>query len=112
MRSSDIMDNSVNTSLLISSYVIGNGISLPKPVIEKPEIKAYHNRESNRIVIDSNRDLTSWELFGTSGVKLFEGKAENSIKRTSISVGFLPKGIYLLKVSVEGKRENIKVLVR
>lgn len=112
MRSSDIMDNSVNTSLLISSYVIGNGISLPKPVIEKPEIKAYHNRESSRIVIDSNRDLTSWELFGTSGVKLFEGKAENSIKRTSIAVGFLPKGIYLLKVSCEGKQENIKVLVR
>ena len=113
VKSSENIENPVNTSLLIASYVIGTGLTAPTdPGQDKTEIKAYHNNTVNRIFIESNKDLISWEIFYVSGQKVAEGKAESSINRTSFSVGHLAKGIYIVKVKVDGKTENMRVLVR
>lgn len=113
VKSSENIENPVNTSLLIASYVIGTGLTAPTdPGQDKTEIKAYHNNTVNRIFIESNKDLISWEIFYVSGQKVAEGKAESSINRTSFSAGHLAKGMYIVKVNVDGKTENMRVLVR
>lgn len=113
VRSSENMENPINTSLLIAPYVIGTGLTAPTdPGQDEVEIKAYYNSAVNRIFIESNEDLISWEIFYVSGQKVFEGKAESSINRTSFSVGHLAKGVYVVKVTVNDKTKNLKVLVR
>ena len=113
VKSSENIENPVNTSLLIAPYVIGTGLTAPTdPGQDETEIKAYHNNTVNRIFIESNKDLISWEIFYISGQKVAEGKAESSINRTSFSAGHLAKGIYIVKVKVDGKTENVRVMVR
>lgn len=113
VKSSENIENPVNTSLLIAPYVIGTGLTAPTdPGQDETEIKAYHNNTVNRIFIESNKDLISWEIFYVSGQKVAEGKAESSINRTSFSAGHLAKGMYIVKVNVDGKTENMRVLVR
>jgi hypothetical protein len=113
VKSSENIENPINTSLLIAPYVIGTGLTAPSdPGQDDTEIKAYYNSAVNRIFIESNKDLISWEIFYVTGQKVFEGKAESSINRTSFSVGHLVKGIYMVKVSVNGTDKNLKVLVR
>ncbi|MPM64631.1 hypothetical protein SDC9_111518 [bioreactor metagenome] len=112
VRSSENIENPINTSLLIAPYVIGTGLTPVNPPQEEAKIKAYYSKTVNRIFIESNKDLISWEVFYVSGQKVFEEKAESSINRTSFSVGHLAKGIYVVKVSVSDKTENLKVLVR
>lgn len=112
VRSSENMENPINTSLLIAPYVIGTGLTPVNPPQEEAKIKAYYSKAENRIFIESNKDLISWEIFYVSGQKVLEEKAESSINRTSFSVGHLAKGIYVVKVSISDKTENLKVLVR
>jgi hypothetical protein len=99
--------------LLIAPYVIGTGLAAPDdPSQGDTEIKAYYNKAVNRIFIESNKDLISWEIFYVSGQKVFEEKAESSINRASFSVGHLAKGVYVVKVNVDGTIKNLKVLVK
>lgn len=112
VKSAENIENPINTSLLIAPYVIGTGLSAAPPQEDKPQIKVYYNKEVNRIFIESNKDLISWEIFYVSGQKISAGKAENSINRTSFPVSHLAQGVYLVKVDVAGLTENVKVLVR
>jgi len=113
VRSSENIENPINTSLLITPYVIGTGLTAPDdPSQKETEIKAYYNKAVNRIFIESNKDLIAWEIFYVSGQKVFEEKAESSINRASFSVGHLAKGVYIVKVNVDGINKSLKVLVR
>lgn len=112
IKSTGIIENPINTSLTIAPYTIGTGLSPVDPEKEEPEITAYYNKAEDRIFIESNKEFISWEIFYVSGQKVFEGKAESSINRTSFPFGHLAKGVYIVKVKVEGKEENKKVLVR
>ena len=113
VRSSENIESPINTSLLIAPYVIGTGLAAPDdPSQGDTEIKAYYNKAVNRIFIESNKDLISWEIFYVSGQKVFEEKAESSINRASFSVGHLAKGVYVVKVNVDGTIKNLKVLVK
>ncbi|MDO5663659.1 MAG: T9SS type A sorting domain-containing protein [Bacteroidia bacterium] len=113
IKASENIENPINTSLLIAPYVTDTGLSAPiNPGEDKTEIKAYYNNSVNRIFIESNKDLMSWEIFYILGQKVFEGKAKSSINRTSFSVDHLAKGIYVVKVSTNNKTEKIKVLVK
>lgn len=112
VRSSENIENPINTTLLISPYVVGPGLTPPPSQPEEAAIKAYYSKEVNRIFIESNKELLSWEIFYVSGQKIFEGKAESSISRISFPVYHLAQGVYVVKVSVTDKTENIKVLVR
>lgn len=112
VRSSENMENPTNTSLLIAPYVVGKGLTPIDPPQAETEIKAYYNKSANRIFIESNKDLISWEIFYVSGQKVFEGKAESSINRTSFPIGHLAKGVYVVTVKVDGSTKNVKVLVR
>lgn len=112
VKSSENIENPINTSLLISPYFQGTRLAPPADEQGKEaEIKAYYSKEVDRIFIESDKDLISWEIFYASGQKLFEGKAESSINRTSFPIGSFAKGVYVAKVSVDGKTETIKVLV-
>ena len=92
--------------------MVGTGLTLPDPKDEKSIVRATYNQAVNRVFIESNKDLISWEIFYVSGQKVAEGKAESSINRTSFSAGHLAKGMYIVKVNVDGKTENVRVLVR
>lgn len=113
VKSSENIENPVNTSLLITPYVAGTGLSTPTdPGQNETRIKAYYDKSANRIFIESNKDLISWEIFYVSGQKVFEGKVESSINRISFPMEHSAKGIYVVKAKANGQSENIKVLVR
>lgn len=113
VRSSENIDFPINTSLLISTYVIGNTSVIVDPKEEEAEIKAFHSREAQRIFIESNKDLIEWEIFYSSGRKIHHGSTENSINRTSYSTVHLIPGVYIVKVkTLGGAQKAIKVLVR
>jgi hypothetical protein len=104
----------MNTSLLISPYVIGDkNVSVRPAVREDPEILAYYSKEVNRILIESDNELLEWELFYVSGQKIRQGRADKSINRTSLPAAQLPKGVYIVRVkTVDGTQTARKVLVQ
>ena len=112
VRSSENMENPINTSLLIAPYVIGSGSIVVEPLSEEPEMKVYYSNEVKRIFIESNRDLLQWEIFYASGQKIHQESADKSINRASYSAAHLPGGVYIVKVkTIEGMVSAKKVLV-
>ena len=111
-RSSESMENPINTSLLIAPYLVGQkNVSVPVDR-EEPEITAYYASEVNRIFIESNYELLEWEIFYVSGQKIMGARADISINRTSLPVAHLPKGVYIVRVkTADGTLTARKVLV-
>lgn len=109
VRSSENMENPINTSLLISPYVIGDG--LPPIVPDKFDLKVYMDGNKD-LIIDSTRDLIAWEVFYISGQKLLAEKAENSIKKVHINTTHFISGIYLVKVNTNNEIMIRKIWVR
>lgn len=113
VKSSENIDYPINTSLLISTYVIGNTSVVVDPKEEELDLKIFYSHEAKRIFIESNKDLIEWEIFYSSGQKIHHGSTENSINRASYSTVHLVPGVYIVRVKVEGgTRKAIKVLVR
>ena len=112
VRSSENIENPLNTSFLIAPYVIGEEDIIVEPEKEEPDLKVYHSREVQRILIESNSDLLEWEIFYSSGIKIHQEAADISINRASYPSGHLPKGVYIVRVrTVEGHTATKKVLV-
>lgn len=112
VASSENMHNPINTSLLLSPYIIGTGLGPQPPVSEDFNLNVYHNAEVDRIFIESNQELVSWEIFYVTGQKIHAERADKSINRASYSTAHLAKGVYIVKaVTVDGKGVR-KVLVR
>ncbi|MCE5206157.1 MAG: trypsin-like serine protease [Porphyromonadaceae bacterium] len=112
VRSSENIENPINTSLLIAPYVIGNETTATEPQVKKPEVKVYYSGEVKRIFIESNRDLLQWEIFYSSGQKIHQESTDKSINRASYSAAHLPGGVYIVKVkTIEGTVNVKKVLV-
>ena len=86
---------SVNTSLLIVPYVIGNTNVTVDPSREEIEITAYYASDVGRIFVESNYELLEWELFYVSGQKILQGRAEKSMNRASFPAANFPKGFTL-----------------
>ncbi len=113
VKSSEIIESPINTSLMIAPYIKGTGLDAnPNIKPSSTEIKAYFNRETNRIYIESNKDLTSWSVYHSSGQILFKGIAENSINRVAVTLNNIVTGVYLVEAEADGKTETIKVIVR
>lgn len=112
VKSSENMDNPVNTSLLIAPYVIGNMSTSVEPDKEDPQIQIYYSNEQKRIFIESNRELRKWEIFYSSGVRIHHETTDISMNRASYSSAHLPKGVYIVRVStVDGTVSSKKILV-
>lgn len=112
IKSSENIENPINTSLLIAPYVLNSTLTPPTdPSLSETEIKAYYHKEADRIFIESNKDLISWEIFYVSGQKIFQGKTDSSINRTSFPIGHFAKGVYIVTVKVDGLTKSMKVLV-
>lgn len=112
VKSSENIENPINTSLLIAPYLIGNKSTSVDPVKEEPELAVYYSNEVKRIFIESNYELIEWEIFYSSGQKIHQESADMSINRASYSSAHLPKGVYIVKVkTVDGTVKSKKVLV-
>lgn len=111
-RSSENIENPVNTSLLIVPYVIGNSNVTVDPSREEIEITAYYASDVGRIFVESNYELLEWELFYVSGQKILQGRAEKSMNRASFPAAQLPKGVYIVRVkTIDGTQSVRKILV-
>lgn len=112
VRSSENIEQPMNTSLLMAPYVLGEATIEVEPDSEELELKVYHSREVQRILIESNRDLLQWEIFYSSGVKVHQESSEISIHRASYPAAHLPRGVYIVRVrTVDGSTGTKKVLV-
>ncbi len=112
VKSSENIENPINTSLLIAPYIAGNGSVAVEPKVESAEVKVYYSSEVKRVFIESNRDLLQWEIYYSSGQKIHQESTDKSINRASYSVAHLPGGVYVVKVkTIEGTISATKVLV-
>lgn len=112
VRSSENIENPVNTSLLIAPYIIGSTEINVEPNYEQTTISVYYSGEVKRIFIESNNDLLEWEIFYVSGQKIDQKNTDISMNRTSYSAANLPKGVYIIKVkTINGTVSAKKVLV-
>jgi len=112
VKSSENIENPINTSLLIAPYVIGNKSTSVDSVKEDPKLAVYYSNEVKRILIESNYELIEWEIYYSSGQKIHQESADMSINRASYSSAHLPKGVYIVKVkTVDGTVGAKKVVV-
>ncbi len=112
MRSSENIENPMNTSLLMAPYVIGEETIIVEPDQDELDLKVYYSREVQRILIESNSDLLEWEIFYSSGIKIHQETTDISINRASYAASHLPKGVYIVRVrTIDGSKGTKKVLV-
>ena len=112
VKSSENIENPVNTTLLIAPYVIGNISTSVESEKEQPKLVVYHSNEVKRIFIESNYELIEWEIFYSSGIKVHQETTDISINRASYLSANLAKGVYIVKVRTrDGTVSSKKVLV-
>ncbi len=112
VRSSENMENPVNTSLLIAPYIIGDTDIKVESEKEETITSVYYSGQVKRIIIESNNDLLEWEIFYVSGQKIHQENTDISMNRASYSAAHLPKGVYIVKVkTMNGTISVKKVLV-
>ncbi len=112
IRSSENIENPINTSLLIAVHGIGDvSVKNDHNTIETT-VSAYYSSEVNRIFIESNNDLVEWEIFYITGQKHSQERANKSINRASLAAAHMHKGTYIVKVkTINGTIQSKKVLV-
>ena len=110
--SSENMYNPVNTSLLISPYVVGSGLEGEEQLPELFELNVTYNREVQRIFAESNQEIVSWEIFYVTGQKIFAQQIDKSVNLASYSASHLAKGVYMVRVITTHGSGIRKVLVR
>lgn len=112
VKSSENVENPINTALLISPYVIGNLATSVESEKKQPKLSVYYSKEMKRIFIESNYELEEWEIYYSSGIKIHHETTDISLNRTSYSSAHLPKGIYIVRVRTnDGITSTKKVLV-
>ena len=112
VRSSENIENPINTSLFIAAYGIGDVTVKDDQGAKKTTISVYYSSEVKRIFIESEDELLEWELYYVSGQKLYQERADKSINRASISAVHMPKGVYIVRVrSANGTISRNKVLL-
>jgi hypothetical protein len=110
--SSENIYNPVNTSLLISPYVVGSGLEGEEQLPQSFELNVTYNREVQRIFVESNQEIVSWEIFYVTGQKIFAQQIDKSVNLASYSASHLAKGVYVVKVETTNGSGIRKVLVR
>ncbi|NLD24453.1 MAG: T9SS type A sorting domain-containing protein [Bacteroidales bacterium] len=112
VRSSENIENPINTSLFIAAYGIGDVTVKDDQGAKKTTISVYYSSEVKRIFIESEDELLEWELYYVSGQKLYQERADKSINRASISAVHMPKGVYIVRVrTANGTISRNKVLL-
>ena len=112
VRSSENIENPINTSLFIAAYGIGDVTVKDDQGAKETTISVYYSSEVKRIFIESEDELLEWELYYVSGQKLFQERADKSINRASISAAHMPKGVYIVRVkTANGTISRNKVLL-
>lgn len=112
VRSSENIENPINTALFITPYVIGTGSTTVEPEKEQPQLTVYHSNSLKRIFIESNYELVEWDIYYSSGIKVHHETTDISLNRTSYSSAHLPKGVYIVRVkTADGTVSSKKVIV-
>ena len=97
VRSSENIENPINTSLFIAAYGIGD-VTVKMIKGRKKQLYRYIIQVKSKDFIESEDELLEWELYYASGQKLFQERADKSINRASISAAHMPKGVYIVRV--------------
>ncbi len=95
------LDNS-----LASSWTASPATTLAAPVFSTSAFSIVPNPASHFIHISSNMPVSSFEIADLSGRVVFSKKPAD----TDFDVSFLPAGIYIIKLSVEGKSQVQKLI--
>lgn len=111
VASSENIDYPMNTSLLISPYIIGDTSLIINPKEDDFELKVFHNNALKKIFIVANRELLAWELFNVSGQKIDAAEIDKSIHRVAYSSSKLANGVYVVKVNTSSGMQVRKILV-
>lgn len=112
IRSSENIENPVNTALLIAPYVIGKTSTSVDPEKEHYKLVVYHSNKVRRIIIESNYELVEWEIFYSSGIKIHHEVIGISKNIDTYSSAHLVKGVYIVKVkTIDGTISTKKVIV-
>ena len=112
VKSSENIENPINTSLLIAAYGIGDATVKNNQNQKETIVSVYYSGEVKRVFIESEDDLLEWEIYYVSGQKLYQERADKSINRASISTVNMPKGVYIIKVkTMNGTISTKKVLL-
>ncbi len=112
IRSSENIENPVNTAFLIAPYVIGNVSTSIDPEKEHYKLVVYHSNKVRRIVIESNYELVEWEIFYSSGIKIHHEIIGISKNIDTYSSAHLVKGVYIVRVkTIDGTISTKKVIV-
>lgn len=112
VKSSENIENPLNTSLFIAAYGIGDATVKDDQVTKKTTISVYYSNEVKRVFIESEDELLEWELYYVSGQKLHQERADKSMNRASISAAHMPKGVYIVRVkTANGTISRNKVLL-
>ena len=112
IRSSENIENPVNTAFLIAPYVIGNVSTSVDPEKEHYKLVVYHSNKVRRIVIESNYELVEWEIFYSSGIKIHHEIIGISKNIDTYSSAHLVKGVYIVRVkTIDGTISTKKVIV-
>ena len=115
MRSTENPHCQINTSLMIAPFVVGT-VAPPPPNGEALEVTIRFSRSDQMVFIESNRELTQWEMFYSDGRRVFHSQASAGScvvdRRISISAAHLARGVYIVRVRTVGGESYVrKILV-
>jgi PKD repeat protein len=85
-------------------------IGLEEKNISSSSLTLYPNPASLKMTLSCEKcDNSSFVIYNTEGKKVMEGKVEQ--KDQTLDIHHLPKGLYLIKLHKDGKREDLKRFV-
>ncbi|MEW4922207.1 lamin tail domain-containing protein [Algibacter sp. 2305UL17-15] len=105
-----VIHTTANPSLLFSPGLKGNGTTLAVNTLSKEELSIYPNPVNNGFVtitspISGNKNIELYDITGRS-VKT------QILKSETLNLQTLTSGMYLLKVTIEGKSSTTKLLIQ
>jgi len=112
-RSSESIHNPINTSLMITPFVVGS-VEPPPPNGEELDMTIRFSRAEQMVFIESNQELAHWEMFYSDGRQVFRAQAGagSSVNRTSIPAAHLARGVYIVRArTIKGRSYVRKILV-
>jgi hypothetical protein len=80
------------------------------PVVEVSALNLYPNPVQDELFVKSDTEIETITLFGLQGNVLLRSKVQSS--STTLSLGFLPKGIYLIQVKRADAISTQKIIKR
>ena len=98
------------------TVVVQSPVSAGKPILTGKELRVFPNpvRDVLHVVIETERQigLVRLELFNLQSIALFRKEIFSTHRLDEeIPVAHLPKGVYILRITVDGSTQNQRILI-